>query len=419
MIIIVRHFCRPLLLLCIAILSYCTIQAQGKATIFYPAKGLDNVLKKAAEEKKMALVYLTAKWCGPCRELEEQALTDSNIVHAIRERFYPVKWDIDSLAEAKALQKKYFIGVPAFFAFDSTGKMQYYFVGYANKKEFARSLQYAITPENDPVYGMKKQYAAGKDVGEQFLISYSWALLKNRELQASEEVFRRMWLKANEKTRLSDSVARFLVYHTDRRDDVYRNNVKKNIDAYIRATSEKDIASYLTSPLVVRLDSIIDKQRDTAGFFRTYTTYLQLLLQYHADPSEVEYARLYPLQFNIVYGSPHMKEQLTEAFNSHLKGDKEVLYRFIVYLSMWYRKESYAALRTMRPQLINWLGEAIAVEDRYQYNYFMAELYYEAKDKTNALKYGSLALERSKTEFPNKKPMAAMSLLEKINVLQN
>lgn len=409
---------RPFLWLCIMLCAGYAAISQQAVNLFHPVTGLKNVLQSAVAGQKTALVYLTAKWCGPCRELEEQALVDSGIVRTLQTDFFPVKWDIDSMPEAKALQKKYFTGVPAFFAFDSIGNMQYYFVGYSNKKAFARSLQYALQPETDPVFIMKKKYVSGNDISQQFRITYTWALLKQGEHQASAEVFRELWDKAGAKERLQDSIALYLLHHTDRREPLYSNAVKKNATVYSRLTSKSTVASYLTTPLLLRLDSIVDRQRDTTGFFKTWQQYYRQLQQYEADSADIQYAGLYPLQFSIVYRQKDMDTKLEQAFDSAFKKGPSASYQFITYIFMWYRKEGYAFLREDRPALINRIGKAAATDDKYLYNYFLAELYYDGKDKPNALKYGNKALERSAIEYPNKKPIASQALLEKINALQ-
>lgn len=410
--------CRPFLWLCIIFTTGYTAMSQQEPGLFHPVTGLNNVLQKADAAQKTALVYLTAKWCGPCRELEEQSLTDSSIIHTLQKDFFPVKWDIDSMPEAKALQKKYFTGVPAFFAFDNTGNMRYYFVGYSNKKGFARSLQYALHPESDPVFIMKKKYASGKDISQQFRITYAWALLKQGEHQSSAEVFQELWTKAGTKERLQDSVALYLLLHTDRRDPVYRNAVKKNAEVYGRLTSRETVASYLTTPLLLTLDSIIDRQRDTTGFFKTWQQYYRQLQQYGADSADIQYAALYPLQFSIVYQQKDMALLLEQTFDNAFKKGSSAIYQFITYVFMWYRKDGYAFLREDRSGLTDRISKAITMEDKYLYNYFLAELYYEARDKFNALKYANRALERSAIEYPNKKPIASQALLEKINALQ-
>ena len=65
----------------------------------HPVTGLNTVLQKADAVQKQRWYILHAKWCGLCRELEEQSLTDSSIIHTLQKKIFPVKWDIDSMPE--------------------------------------------------------------------------------------------------------------------------------------------------------------------------------------------------------------------------------------------------------------------------------------------------------------------------------
>ncbi|KAG0556753.1 hypothetical protein KC19_11G077000 [Ceratodon purpureus] len=88
-----------------------------------------SLLKEAQDDKKLAVVYYTAKWCGPCRHI-------SPVVTALSQEFADVKFlkvDLDEPELQKTIEMAGIAAVPT-FQFHLDGKMVSGFSGADSKK---------------------------------------------------------------------------------------------------------------------------------------------------------------------------------------------------------------------------------------------------------------------------------------------
>ena len=86
------------------------------------SRTLEQRLQTARQQQQVAVLYVSAKWCSACRELERNALSDPEVVQALHETVR-VKLDItDSSADQQRLLSRYDIfGPPALLFFDTEG----------------------------------------------------------------------------------------------------------------------------------------------------------------------------------------------------------------------------------------------------------------------------------------------------------
>lgn len=88
-----------------------------------------TLLNEAKEDKKLAVVYFTAKWCGPCRHI-------SPVVSALSKEFGDVRFlkvDLDEPELQKTIEMAGIAAVPT-FQFHLEGKMVSGFSGADSKK---------------------------------------------------------------------------------------------------------------------------------------------------------------------------------------------------------------------------------------------------------------------------------------------
>ena len=78
-------------------------------------------LDEARAGNKRTLVYFTASWCGPCRNLKHTTWADKSVEAALRE-FVPVKVDVD--ADPETAQKYEVRAVPAYVVLDAEGAVK-------------------------------------------------------------------------------------------------------------------------------------------------------------------------------------------------------------------------------------------------------------------------------------------------------
>ena len=95
-------------------------------------KDYASALKKAKAEKKPLMIMMTATWCGPCKMLEKETLSDPWIRHFLAD-FVVVK-----AYEDRDVEEKYGLqGYPTLVFTDETGKAAHRTVGYQTPLPFA------------------------------------------------------------------------------------------------------------------------------------------------------------------------------------------------------------------------------------------------------------------------------------------
>lgn len=99
----------------------------------------EAALKKAGEQKKPIMVMMTATWCGPCRLLEEQTLSDPWMRHFLASFIVVKAYEVKEVEERYGLQ-----GYPTLVFTDSAGKSAFKTVGYKPTVPFAAEVAKAM-----------------------------------------------------------------------------------------------------------------------------------------------------------------------------------------------------------------------------------------------------------------------------------
>lgn len=84
---------------------------------------LGLAIQKAGQEGKLLFVEFGAKWCMPCRFMEQNTFRDQEIIGYMDANYVPVKIDIDDF-DGFAYKQKYKVeALPTFFIMNSSGKI--------------------------------------------------------------------------------------------------------------------------------------------------------------------------------------------------------------------------------------------------------------------------------------------------------
>jgi thiol:disulfide interchange protein len=87
---------------------------------FDNAIAIDAAMAKAKQEGKPTLLFFTASWCPPCKQMKSDVLPQDAIASTIRDNFVGVYVDIDERgADASAYG---ITGVPTFIVFNKDGQ---------------------------------------------------------------------------------------------------------------------------------------------------------------------------------------------------------------------------------------------------------------------------------------------------------
>lgn len=108
----------------------------AQAQVRFETKSTDTIHEMAVREGKMVFIDLYAPWCPPCRAMDKQVFSRSDVAEFLHARFIPVKYNIDK-PTGKALMRKYNAqGIPTYLIFTSDGELLGRITGASDAEEF-------------------------------------------------------------------------------------------------------------------------------------------------------------------------------------------------------------------------------------------------------------------------------------------
>lgn len=72
-----------------------------------PWVSISEVESLVKQKSKKILVDVYTPWCGPCKMMDRNTFTDSQVINAIGKNFYPVKFNAEGPEQVKFLGKDY------------------------------------------------------------------------------------------------------------------------------------------------------------------------------------------------------------------------------------------------------------------------------------------------------------------------
>ncbi|QRR02685.1 thioredoxin family protein [Dyadobacter sandarakinus] len=114
-------------------------EVAGKETgIQFMEASWASILKKAKAEKKVIFFDAYTTWCGPCKMLQKNVFTRTDVADVFNKNFINVKFDMES-GEGPALAAKYPLeGYPTLFFIDPDGKIVRQVIGYQRPEELIK-----------------------------------------------------------------------------------------------------------------------------------------------------------------------------------------------------------------------------------------------------------------------------------------
>lgn len=149
-----------------------TDSATGEVN-FLKASDWEQVLIKAKKESKYIFVDVYATWCGPCKLMDRDVYSNSQVIGEMKDKFIAIKVQADSSQQddfetrkgyksAQEIVRRFNVtGYPTLLFFSPDGRLLEQELGYRRVGVFITLLRQAIDPMTVEMYDKLDAYKAG------------------------------------------------------------------------------------------------------------------------------------------------------------------------------------------------------------------------------------------------------------------
>ena len=95
----------------------------------------------AIEQQKLVFIDLYATWCPPCRMMEREVFSRSDVGEFMASRFVCAKYDVDKTTGRELLKRYGSRAVPLYLVFDTEGELLGRIRGAAPTEEFMAEIE--------------------------------------------------------------------------------------------------------------------------------------------------------------------------------------------------------------------------------------------------------------------------------------
>lgn len=158
--------------------------AQEKGINFITNQSLDAILTQARAQHKTIFIDCSTSWCVPCRWMEQNVFTDSQVGDMFNTNFINVKIDMEK-GEGPAIQKKYRIqSFPTYLFLDGKGEVLHRSGSKMTKEEFLTLGKTGLNP-NLTIGTLTAKYEAGER-SIPFLLNYYSTIIHSDRAKSNE-----------------------------------------------------------------------------------------------------------------------------------------------------------------------------------------------------------------------------------------
>lgn len=141
----------PKLKIALVLASIFLFVGSTSATVVFKSTDLETIKTNAGEEGKLYFINFTAKWCAPCKFMEEYTYTDDRLSEYIDKNYIAVKYDINSI-DGFGYKREFDVQtIPAIVIFNSKGEM----VGKYETSMSAGKMQFILEDHDIPANRVK------------------------------------------------------------------------------------------------------------------------------------------------------------------------------------------------------------------------------------------------------------------------
>lgn len=145
----------------------------------------DDACAQAKKDGKIVLIDFYTTWCGPCKMLDKNTWTDTNVIKLLTEKTVPLKLDAEKETNLAKLYK--IEAYPTILLLKPEGSEIDRIVGYKDPKAFQSDFDGAISGKDSIARAREKvEKAGGKDPISRTLLANE-LMQKHKDAEALEE----------------------------------------------------------------------------------------------------------------------------------------------------------------------------------------------------------------------------------------
>ncbi len=348
----------------------------------YYNKPWKEVLAKAKAENKYIVVDCYTDWCGWCKVMDKETMTNGEVIAMVHQNYIAVKMDMEHGEGMKMAMKYHISAFPSFLYFNPEGRYVYQSAGYQKKDAFLTELKKVLQPS-------EQIYAPGftETLDIDFPDFYKNAFAENgkRSFPTSDEVQSFMRMQRDLHSEVSWAViSRFDV------GDKYTHYFLANVERYRKIFGKISVNDKLNSMFGAQLSEATKAKSDSA-----FEVVLQMVGAYMGEDAAMSkiYCRL------SYYKELGKWEQYGAAASDYItkQGFSNTDYINTLSWDLYEHCENQSILKTSA----DWMKQVIDREPTYPYLDTYASLLYKTGNRKKAIAAAQRAIavgKENKTE---------------------
>jgi len=367
--------------------------AQGDA-IQFEKGSWSEILTLAKEQNKLVFLDAYTTWCAPCKKMDKEVFTASEVAAVYNKMFINVKMDMEK-EEGVGLAETFSIkAYPSLLFVDAKGDLVHRAAGYHNVQEMLDLGREALDPKNR-LSSMAERFEQG-DRDPDFLYKYTMARFEIHD--GSHAPIADEYMKTKEDWSTEDARKFIFSFVSNPHSELF-NYLADNQDAFVEMYGKRAVTSKIQELIY---NSVQDTKDDSS-----------------LDQMDQLFARAYP----------EKAEQLSTRFKMtyyRQAGDREKYANAAIKYFKKFPSDSQEELNEVAwtflritkdkkklKQAVKWAKQSIKLDSNYYNHDTLAALYHRLGKKRKARKTAKKAIEIAKTANIDYSPTE--ELLDKIN----